>query len=116
MSVRPMPEHELMLYYIGRPTIINLPCSCPLSNLSTIFNSEIAPWVLPEFKLSSSQLQLAKDTYVATAAAFGIIAVHDVFDNIQRLQSGIESSLTEKDMKEYLEQVIKEVKKEGPKS
>jgi hypothetical protein len=31
-------------------------------------------------------------------------------------ESGIESSLTEKDMKEYLEQVIKEVKKEGPTS
>ena len=31
-------------------------------------------------------------------------------------QSGIESSLTEDDMKEYLEQVIKEVKKEGPSS
>lgn len=31
-------------------------------------------------------------------------------------QSGIESSLSEKDMKEYLEQVIKEVKKEGPTS
>jgi hypothetical protein len=31
-------------------------------------------------------------------------------------QSGIESSLSEKDMKEYLEQVIKEVKKEGPSS
>jgi hypothetical protein len=37
----------------------------------------------------SSQLQLAKDTYIATAAAFGIIAVHDVFDNIQRLQGGM---------------------------
>jgi hypothetical protein len=31
-------------------------------------------------------------------------------------QSGIESSLIEDDMKEYLEQVIKEVKKEGPSS
>lgn len=37
----------------------------------------------------SSQLQLAKDTYVATAAAYGIIAVHDVFDNIQRLEGGM---------------------------
>jgi Nitroreductase family len=37
----------------------------------------------------SSQLQLAKDTYVATAAAFGIIAVRDVFDNLQRLQGGM---------------------------
>jgi hypothetical protein len=36
-----------------------------------------------------SQLQLAKDTYVATAAAFGIIAVHNVFDNIQRLEGGM---------------------------
>ena len=33
---------------------------------------------------------------------------------VLRERSGIESSLTEKDMKEYLEQVIKEVKKEGP--
>ena len=32
---------------------------------------------------------MAKDTYVATAAAFGIIAVHDAFDNIQRLQGGM---------------------------
>jgi hypothetical protein len=32
------------------------------------------------------QLHLAKDTYIATAVAYGIIAVHDVFDNIQRLQ------------------------------
>jgi hypothetical protein len=31
-------------------------------------------------------------------------------------QSGIQSSLTEEDMKEYLEQVLKEVKKEGPSS
>lgn len=37
----------------------------------------------------SSQLQLAKDTYVATAAAYGIIVVHDVFDNIQRLEGGM---------------------------
>ncbi|MDQ6668722.1 MAG: cytochrome P450, partial [Thermoproteota archaeon] len=35
---------------------------------------------------------------------------------VLRERSGIESSLTEKDMKEYLEQVIKEVKKEGPTS
>jgi hypothetical protein len=35
---------------------------------------------------------------------------------VLRESSGIESSLTEKDMKEYLEQVIKEVKKEGPTS
>jgi hypothetical protein len=32
---------------------------------------------------------LAKDAYIATAAAFGIIAVHDVFDNSQRLQGGM---------------------------
>jgi hypothetical protein len=32
---------------------------------------------------------LAKDTYIATAAAFGIIAVHDVFENSQRLQGGM---------------------------
>jgi hypothetical protein len=31
-------------------------------------------------------------------------------------QSGIESSLTEEDMKEYLEQVIEEVKKQRPSS
>jgi hypothetical protein len=37
----------------------------------------------------SSQLQLAKDTYIATAAAFGIIAVRDVLDNIQRLEGGM---------------------------
>jgi hypothetical protein len=41
---------------------------------------------LSEKDFDNSQLQLAKDTYVATAGAFGIIAVHDVFDNIQRLQ------------------------------
>jgi hypothetical protein len=35
---------------------------------------------------------------------------------VLRESSGVESSLTEKDMKEYLEQVIKEVKKEGPTS
>ena len=35
---------------------------------------------------------------------------------VLRERSGIESSLTERDMKEYLEQVIKEVKKEGPTS
>jgi hypothetical protein len=37
----------------------------------------------------NSWLQSTKDTHVATAAAFGIIAVHDVFDNIQRLQGGM---------------------------
>ena len=37
----------------------------------------------------NSRLQLAKDTYVATAAPYGIIAVHDVFDNIQRLEGGM---------------------------
>lgn len=35
---------------------------------------------------------------------------------VLRERSEIESSLTERDMKEYLEQVIKEVKKEGPTS
>ena len=44
---------------------------------------------LSEKDFDNSQLQLAKDTYVATAATFGIIAVHDVFDNIQRLQGGM---------------------------
>jgi len=58
-----------------------------------------SPWyvgvlakILPpisEKEFDNSQLQLAKDTYVATAAAFGIIAVHDIFDNIQRLQGGM---------------------------
>ena len=33
---------------------------------------------------------------------------------VLRESSGIESSLTEKDMREYLEQVIKEVKKQKP--
>ena len=53
---------------------------------------EVLAKILPpisEEQFDSSQLQLAKDTYVATAAAFGIIAVHDVFDNIQRLQGGM---------------------------
>lgn len=58
-----------------------------------------SPWyigvlakILPpisENDFDNSQLQLAKDTYVATAAAFGIIAVHNVFDNIQRLYGGM---------------------------
>jgi hypothetical protein len=34
--------------------------------------------------------------------------------DVLRESSGIESSLTEKDMKEYLEQVIEEVKKQRP--
>jgi hypothetical protein len=53
---------------------------------------EVLAKILPpisEKEFDNSQLQLAKDTYVATAAAFGIIAVHDVFDNIQRLQGGM---------------------------
>ena len=53
---------------------------------------EVLAKVLPpisEKEYDNSQLQLAKDTYVATAAAFGIIAVHDIFDNIQRLQGGM---------------------------
>jgi nitroreductase len=37
----------------------------------------------------SSWLQSTKETHVATAAAFGIIVVHDVSDNIQRLQGGM---------------------------
>jgi hypothetical protein len=37
----------------------------------------------------SSWLQSTKETHVATAAAFGIIVVHDVFDNFQRLQGGM---------------------------
>jgi hypothetical protein len=44
---------------------------------------------ISEEGFDNSQLQLTKDTYVATAAAFGIIAVHDVFDNFQRLQGGM---------------------------
>jgi hypothetical protein len=53
---------------------------------------EVLAKILPpisEKEFDNSQLQLAKDTYVATAAAFGIIAVHDVFDNSQRLQGGM---------------------------
>lgn len=53
---------------------------------------EVLAKILPpisEKEYDNSQLQLAKDTYVATAAAFGIIAVHDIFDNIQRLQGGM---------------------------
>ena len=53
---------------------------------------EVLAKILPpisEQGFDNSQLQLAKDTYVATAPAFGIIAVHDVFDNIQRLQGGM---------------------------
>jgi hypothetical protein len=37
----------------------------------------------------NSWLQSTKDTHVTTAAAFGIIAVRDVFDNIQRLHGGM---------------------------
>lgn len=50
--------------------------------------AKILPPISKE-EYGSSQLQLAKDTYVRTAAAFGIIAVHDVFDNIQRLEGGM---------------------------
>ena len=53
---------------------------------------EVLAKILPpisEEEFDNSQLQLARDTYVATAAAFGTIAVHDVFDNIQRLQGGM---------------------------
>src|SRR5918993_3894093 len=52
------------------------------------FLAKLLPPISTE-EYGSSQLQLAKDTYVATAAAFGIIAVHDVFDNIQRLEGGM---------------------------
>jgi uncharacterized protein YbjQ (UPF0145 family) len=52
------------------------------------FLAKLLPPISKE-EYSSSQLQLAKDTYVATAAAFGIIAVHDIFDNIQRLEGGM---------------------------
>jgi hypothetical protein len=53
---------------------------------------EVLAKILPPISgegFDNSQLQLAKDIYVATAAAFGIIAVHDVFDNLQRLQGGM---------------------------
>ena len=52
-----------------------------------VFAKMLPPISKQEF--DNSQLQLAEDTYVATAAAFGIIVVHDVFDNIQRLQGGM---------------------------
>jgi hypothetical protein len=52
------------------------------------FLAKLLPPISKE-EYGSYQLQLAKDTYVATAAAFGIIAVHDVFDNIQRLEGGM---------------------------
>lgn len=52
------------------------------------FLAKLLPPISKE-EYGSSQLQLAKDTYVATATAFGIIAVHDVFDNIQRLEGGM---------------------------
>ena len=52
------------------------------------FLAKLLPPISKE-EYGSSQLQLAKDTYIATAAAFGIIAVRDVLDNIQRLEGGI---------------------------
>jgi hypothetical protein len=52
------------------------------------FLAKLLPPISKE-EYGGSQLQLAKDTYVATAAAFGIIAVHNVFDNIQRLEGGM---------------------------
>jgi hypothetical protein len=52
------------------------------------FLAKLLPPISNE-EYSSSQLQLAKDTYTATAAAFWIIGVHDVFDNIQRLEGGM---------------------------
>ena len=64
----------------------------------TVYTSG-TPWyidvlakILPtisEDAFGSSQLQLAKDAYIATAVPFGIIAVHDVFENSQRLQGGM---------------------------
>lgn len=52
------------------------------------FLAKLLPPISKE-EYGSSQLQLAEDTYIATAAAFGIIAVPDVFDNIQRLEGGM---------------------------
>lgn len=52
------------------------------------FLAKLLPPISKE-EYGSSQLQLAKDTYIATAAAFGIIAVRDVLDNIQRLEGGM---------------------------
>jgi hypothetical protein len=52
------------------------------------FLAKLLPPISKE-EYGGSQLQLAKDTYVATTAAFGIIAVHNVFDNIQRLGGGM---------------------------
>ena len=63
-----------------------------LTHLVRLGYIEVLAKVLPpisEKEYDNSQLQLAKDTYVATEAAFGIIAVHDIFDNIQRLQGGM---------------------------
>ncbi|MFY9799237.1 MAG: hypothetical protein WA323_11340 [Candidatus Nitrosopolaris sp.] len=66
---RRMLDHELVLDLVHElglyltlddsipPTIINIPCSCALNNLSTIFNSEIAPWALPEFKSSKDRFK-----------------------------------------------------------
>jgi len=51
-------------------------------------------WYLNNTPISQEQsdnswLQSTKDTHVAPAAAYGIIAIHDVFDNLQRLQGGM---------------------------
>jgi hypothetical protein len=53
---------------------------------------EVLAKILPptsQEQVDNLWLQSTKDTHVATTAAFGIIAVHDVFDNIQRLQGGM---------------------------
>jgi hypothetical protein len=44
---------------------------------------------ISEKENDKSWLQSTKDTHIATAAAFGIIAVHDVLDSVQRLQGGM---------------------------
>lgn len=44
---------------------------------------------ISEQENDKSWLQSTKDTHIATAAAFGIIAVHDVLDSVQRLQGGM---------------------------
>jgi hypothetical protein len=75
---------------------LSLVASAILAALVTV-DASGSPWAvlaktlppISEKEFDNSQLQLAKDTYVETAAAFGTIAVHDVFDNIQRLQGGM---------------------------
>jgi hypothetical protein len=50
--------------------------------------AKIMPPISQE-QTDNSWLQSTKDTHVATAAAYGIITVPDVFDNLQRLQGGM---------------------------